>query len=220
MNTPLTLSSLLDRAQQLAGRTVGDVATLQQWPLPENLLHAKGWIGQLIENFLGAQAGSLPMPDFPELGVELKTIPVDRQGKPRESTYVCVVPLTAEPGLEWETSLVWRKLQTVLWIPILSEPSLALSDRPFGTAILWKPSAEDISILRNDWEEFMTLISMGHVEEITARQGDYLQIRPKAANNKALTAGVNSEGESMATLPRGFYLRPTFTQKIVAHYLK
>jgi DNA mismatch repair protein MutH len=218
MPSSITLTELRARAQQLAGRTLGDIAALQNWPLPKNLLSAKGWIGQLMESYLGADAGNLPIPDFPHLGVELKTIPVDRQGNPRESTYVCVVPLSAEPGQTWENSVVWQKLRAVLWVPILTEPKLLLAQRLIGTPILWQPNQADTDILRNDWEELMTLISLGRVEEITAKQGVYLQIRPKAANKRVLTQGMNIDGVHSATLPRGFYLRAGFTRKIMSKY--
>lgn len=215
MQAPITFHELHARAQQLAGRTLGEIAQLQNWPLPKNLLRAKGWVGQLIENYLGANAGSLPLPDFPHLGIELKTIPVDRQGKPQESTYVCVVPLTAQPGQTWEHSLVWQKLRAMLWIPILTESHLTLAERQVGVPLFWQPSLEDREILRNDWEELMTLINLGRVAEITAKQGTYLQIRPKAADKQALTPGRDAEGALTATLPRGFYLRPCFTSKIL-----
>ena len=215
MSLPITLTDLQQRAHQLAGHTLKELAAKQNWPLPKNLLTAKGWIGQLIENYLGAQAGSLPMPDFPHLGIELKTIPINRQGKPKESTYICVVPLTSQPGQRWEHSLVWQKLRAVLWVPVLTEPHLTLAERQIGTPLLWQPTAEDQAILRNDWEEHMTLITLGKVEEITAKQGVYLQIRPKAADKQALTHGINVEGGYSATLPRGFYLRAMFTQKII-----
>ncbi len=39
-------------------------------------------------------------------------------------------------------------------------------------------------------EELMDMIVLGQVERITARHGEYLQIRPKAANAKALTEAI------------------------------
>ncbi|MDI8106950.1 hypothetical protein MJN85_30220, partial [Salmonella enterica subsp. enterica serovar Anatum] len=36
--------------------------------------------------------------------------------------------------------------------------------------------------LRLDWEELMDMIVLGQVERITARHGEVLQLRPKAAN--------------------------------------
>jgi DNA mismatch repair protein MutH len=51
--------------------------------------------------------------DFAALGVELKTIPIDSQGKPLETTFVCVAPLTGNTGVTWETSHVRHKLKRV-----------------------------------------------------------------------------------------------------------
>lgn len=53
----------------------------------------------------------------------------------------------------------------------------------------------------------MDLIVLGKVESITARHGQVLQIRPKAANNKALTEAIGEFGQPIMTLPRGFYLK-------------
>ena len=57
--------------------------------IPANLQRHKGWPGMLIEKWLGASAGSKPQQDFPELGIELKTIPIDANFSPLETTYVC-----------------------------------------------------------------------------------------------------------------------------------
>src|SRR5699024_3829139 len=121
----------------------------------------KGWIGQLLELALGASAGSKPEQDFPELGVELKTIPIDRQGKPLETTFISVAPLMGISGLRWEDSNVCNKLSCVLWIPILGERSIAPGERMIGQPLLWRPSAQEAALLRQDWEEIMELISLG-----------------------------------------------------------
>ena len=63
----------------------------------------------------------------------------------------------------------------------------------------------------------MDMIATGELEQITAHQGQYLQVRPKAANTKTLTKGIDSEGEETLTLPRGFYLRTTLTNQILLH---
>ena len=56
----------------------------------------------------------------------------------------------------------------------------------------------------------------GNVEAITARHGNALHIRPKAANGSVLTDALDEEGNRIKTRPRGFYLRKTFTQDILA----
>ena len=91
---PKNIEELLDRCTLIAGLTLGQLAEQCQLQLPANLQREKGSVGQLLELVLGASSGSKAEPDFPHLGVELKTLPVDRFGKPLESTYVCVAPLT------------------------------------------------------------------------------------------------------------------------------
>ncbi|MEG7688999.1 MutH/Sau3AI family endonuclease, partial [Listeria monocytogenes] len=68
---------LFERAQALAGASFGELAARAQLPIPKDLKRDKGWVGMLLELYLGAMAGSKPEQDFPELGIELKTIPVD-----------------------------------------------------------------------------------------------------------------------------------------------
>jgi len=211
---------LLARATALAGYTLGELAAHAGLVLPENLKRDKGWIGVLLERYLGASAGSKPEQDFAAIGVELKTIPVDSAGRPLETTFVCVAPLTGNSGVTWETSHVRYKLARVLWIPVEGSREIPLADRRIGTPLLWSPDAKEELRLRRDWEELMDLIVLGQVEKITARHGEVLQLRPKAANSRALTAAIGEFGQPIMTLPRGFYLKKTFTGPLLArHFL-
>ena len=74
---PSSPDSLLARCHAIAGLTLGELADMANVAIPANLQRHKGWPGMLIEKWLGASAGSKPQQDFPELGIELKTIPID-----------------------------------------------------------------------------------------------------------------------------------------------
>lgn len=219
-NRPNSIAELLQRAQQIAGFTLQQVAQLHGLNAPENLRKEKGWIGQLLELHLGATAGSKPTQDFPELGVELKTIPINQQGKPLETTFVCVAPLTGNHGITWQTSNIANKLQQVLWIPVLGERVIPVAERIIGSPLLWQPSAQENQQLQQDWEELMDMIALGQVEQITARHGKYLQLRPKAANNTIRTKAYGSEGQIIQVLPRGFYLKKTFTHQLLKSHFQ
>ena len=218
LNPPENEQILLAQAQKLAGYTLGELAALAGLSIPKDLKRDKGWIGVLLELWLGASAGSKPEQDFAALGIELKTIPVDRTGHPLETTFVCVAPLTGNTGVVWETSHVRHKLKRVLWIPVEGERQIPLAERHIGTPLLWEPSAEEERQLRMDWEELMDLIVLGQVERITARHGEVLQLRPKAANSKALTDAIGADGAPILTLPRGFYLKKNFTAALLANH--
>lgn len=221
MNTPVpppqSEAELLQRASALAGQTLGQLAGQLGVQVPTDLSRHKGWVGQLIERALGATAASQAVPDFEAIGVELKTLPVDRRGRPRESTYVCTVDL-ASGGERWEASWLRRKLARVLWLPIEADKDIPLGDRRIGSAVLWSPSLEEQRLLQRDWEELTELILFGELERISARYGEVLQIRPKAANSRVLRHAVGSDGERVLTNPRGFYLRPSFTGSILRRY--
>jgi DNA mismatch repair protein MutH len=208
----------LARADQLSGLRLSELARRFALGVPPDLRRAKGFVGGLLERALGASAGSRALPDFPELGIELKTLPVDRQGAPVESTFVCTIPLTEIGQVEWQESRVRRKLAKVLWIPVEGERSLAVGERRIGQALLYTLSAEDEAVLRADWEELAGIIGRGHVEQLSGHLGRYLQIRPKAAHSRARRVGFDADGAPFAALPRGFYLRPAFTGAILARH--
>lgn len=215
---PQTEQELLTRAQALAGLTLGELAEQAGIIPPQDLRRNKGWVGQLLEWHLGASAGSKPVPDFIELGIELKTIPIGYHGRPLETTFVCVAPLIGLHGLNWHNSHIRHKLAKVLWVPVEGERDIPLADRHVGSPLLWQPSPEEEDQLRQDWEELMDMIVLGQVEQITAKHGEVLQLRPKAANNKALTEAYGANGQPIKTLPRGFYLKTHFTAAILAKH--
>jgi len=206
---------LVQKSRALAGLSLGELADTLQLNVPSSLKREKGWVGMLIETALGATAGSKPQQDFPELGIELKTIPLSFDNLPLETTYVCYAPLMGNHSITWETSNIRNKLQRVLWLPIQGEREIPVNERLIGTAFLWQPSAEQEQRMKVDWEELMDMICLGRVEQITASIGEVIQLRPKAANGKALTSAIGEDGAVIKTRPRGFYLRKSFTAEIL-----
>ena len=217
---PKTTEELLSRAQAIAGLSFGELATQLSIPVPPDLKRDKGWVGMLLETALGATAGSKAEQDFHHLGIELKTIPINAQGYPLETTFVSLAPLIQNSGVNWQNSHVRHKLSRVLWIPIEGSRSIPLAERRIGTPILWQPSEQQERQLQRDWEELMDYIVLGQLDKINARLGEVLQLRPKGANSKSLTKGIGKHGEIIDTLPLGFYLRKAFTHEILQQFVQ
>ncbi|HHF1580061.1 DNA mismatch repair endonuclease MutH [Haemophilus influenzae] len=216
---PQNLEQLLSQAQSIAGLTFGELADELHIPVPIDLKRDKGWVGMLLETALGATAGSKAEQDFSHLGVELKTLPINAEGYPLETTFVSLAPLVQNSGVKWENSHVRHKLSCVLWMPIEGSRHIPLRERHIGAPIFWKPTAEQERQLKQDWEELMDLIVLGKLEQITARIGEVMQLRPKGANSRAVTKGIGKNGEIIDTLPLGFYLRKEFTAQILKAFL-
>ena len=213
LSPALTEHALMERVNAIAGFTMQEIADRCGIALPKNLVREKGFQGQLLEMILGTTAGNQSLPDFQELNIELKTLPLTASHQPKESTFVCTTPQRTEAC--FEDSVVWKKLQRVLWIPIEANPTIPLAQRRIGQGILWSPTPEQARILKEDWTELTELLSLGRYSELTARRGQYLQLRPKAAHTKVLRASINEQGEEEFIVPRGFYLRTRFTQQIL-----
>ena len=221
LTPPKTEQELLDRCHAIAGLSVAELARQLSVEVPANLRQHKGWLGELVEKALGADAASLSEPDFMALGIELKTLPLNDKGKVQESTWVCTVPLRNASGLRWEDCCVYHKLRHVLWLPVEADASIPLAERHIGNGLLWHTDEQQLDALRTDWEELMESVALGQFESLDARHGEVLQIRPKAANSRVLVEATGPEGESIQTLPRGFYLRPGFTNALLQkHYFK
>jgi len=220
ISPPKTILELEQRAEQLAGKAIGELAALYDDRLPKDLSIDKGWQGQFIEKCLGADSGNLSQPDFSLIDVELKTLPIDYSGNVLESTYVSVVDINKRLAVNWAESVVCHKLNHVLWVPIARQKGAPYDQSTIATPFLWRPTIHQQSLLKADWENAMELISMGKIHEINAKMGEILQVRPKAANSRVLTTTTDEKGNEAQTLPRGFYLRPQFTQGLLDDFLK
>ena len=209
---PQSRKELAVRAAGLHGRTVGEVATALGCELPTESRRGKGFIGQLAERALGADPAAGDRPDFPDLGVELKTIPM-RRDIPVESTFCCSVTMATADTQLWESSRLRQRLGCVLWLPVDGVDVAALAERRFGRALLWEPSDRQLAQLRADWEDLIGALGSGRA--VGGHEGQILQLRPKAADASVRTLAPADGGAALAR-PMGFYLRASFTATILA----
>lgn len=206
---------LLTRCRAIEGFSFAQLSSALHLSIPHEQLKRKGWLGLAVELALGTTAGSKSMPDFAHLGIELKTLPLNAKGKPAESTFVTSIPLLTIHRQDWLSSQCYAKLKRVLWLPIEGDPTIPFAQRRIGSAFLWSPDSGEEQALKEDWQELTQMITMGRLEEINASIGQFLQVRPKAADAKSLCYGFGSDGAKILTLPRGFYLRARFTDQVL-----
>lgn len=211
---PQSEAELLSYCAAIEGFSFAQLAMHIDFEIPSNPNHRKGWAGLAIEKALGADAQNKSLPDFQALGIELKTLPLAQSGKPTESTFITTIPLLTIHHQTWLTSQCYSKLQRVLWVPVEGDTAIPYTQRRIGRAILWSPDTSQALQLEQDWTYLTTLISTGALETLDASQGEYLQVRPKGADGKALCYAFDASGNKVQTLPRGFYLRSSFTSLI------
>jgi DNA mismatch repair protein MutH len=208
---------LLAHARALVGVTLAELADGLGLPVPAGRVHSKGWSGQIVERELGAGDGPGRGQDFAALGIELKTVPVDRDLVPRESTAVCQIDPIAIAGESWDTSYLREKLSQVLWIGLeVSADQGSVGDRRVVATKLWTPSPDEQALLRADFELFVrSYFRRGRGAAITGHQGQVLQVRPKGRNAADRRRAFDPAGEPTQIGKCGFYLRPAFVARIL-----
>jgi DNA mismatch repair protein MutH len=209
---PRDETELVARARALSGLAIDALASHWGVRVDGSPVATKGKVGELVERALGATGGAAATWDFPAIRVELKTIPLDPRGMPRESTFVCAVSLLEAERAEWETSWVRAKLARVLWVPVSIG---ADGSRRIGDPCLWSPSSEQEHVLRDDFDEILGRVGATGIEGLSARVGRWMQLRPKAAHGRVRTRAPGADGGLVETVPRGFYLRARFTGAIL-----
>ena len=214
---PRDEAELRERLRRLGGQPLGTIARTHGVLVPADLRRSKGWVGQLLERALGATGSSRAEPDFPGLGIELKTIPIDERGRPLESTFVASLELGAFDR-RWEGSGVAKKLARVAWVAVEASPAIPLPERRCGAALLWGPTPEEEAALRADYEEIVELIDEGFGATVTGHRGTFLQLRPKGRSAADLRWALDDEGAKVRTAPRAFYLRSAFTAALLARH--
>jgi DNA mismatch repair protein MutH len=212
---PENFSELEGRLRFITGRTLGEICSSLKVSVPESTVHAKGFAGELIEAVLGTDADNAPEPDFTKLGLELKSVPVDQNFKPLESTFLCHVPLMGSRGQRFEDSALYKKVHRILLVFVLAPRDLEMAQRKILGYIFWEPTSDDLKTIKGDYDELMEMIETGGIGEITARIGAIVQLRPKGANGRELTECIGPEGSIIKTRPRGFYMRRSFMQEII-----
>jgi DNA mismatch repair protein MutH len=214
-SAPPTVDALVDRVRGLVGVPIATIAQRLGVPIDASALRTKGTSGQLLERALGATGGAQRVVDFDALGVELKSVPIDRRGVPLESTHVCTLSLADADTQTWPASWARAKLACVLFVPLVGDDGDPWHARRVGEPRLWSPTPEQARVLEADFDDIVGLIGAGGVERVSAHLGRWLQLRPKARDGRARTIAWDRDGEPIATVPRGFYLRARFVGAIL-----
>lgn len=213
---PRSEEELVDRAEDLACLTVGELADALRVALPGEPERHKGFLGTLLERALGATAENRAVPDFERLGVELKSVPVDGHGKPQESTFLTRVAWQELLDTAWTESGLHKKTRRLLFIPVEADGRWPLSVRRIGRPLLWSPDPTTEGQLSEDYDRFALAVQAGAPESIEASWGTVVQMRPKAADSRRRSSYAVSTGDGRRLPPRGFYLRARFTRELFA----
>lgn len=212
-------ASILEYAQRLLRKslreTVEHERILAELKKPQT--GSKGSFGQLVETLhFGIKNNSISEPDFPKVGVELKTSPLKQtvQGlRSKERLVLNIIDFAAEEKATFETSSFWRKNKTLLLMLYLWAAEINALDYVFRDIKYWQFPEQDLQIIRQDWETINRKIKCGLAHEIS--EGDTMYL---GACTKGATAEASMRPQPNSNIPakqRAYSLKSRYINLVV-----
>ena len=181
----------------------------------------KGGIGHVIEESLyGYKINSDAEPDFPEAGVELKVTGVikDKNGyKAKERLVLNIINYMKEAYATFDTSSFWHKNKTLMLLFYEYKRDHHPGDFMFLKAILFKYPAEDLVIIKDDWQKIIEKIRAGRAHELSEGDTFYL-----GACTKGATAATSLRPQPFSDIPakqRAYCLKNKYMTYLVRRFV-
>lgn len=185
----------------------------------------KGGLGNLLEEiYFGYKANSNPEPDFPKAGVELKVsaYEVSKKGQFRAGERLVITMISYEEPIEldFKDSKVLKKIAIILLVYYLRNRTLGSNILyPIDFVSLFSPPAEDMEIIKNDYEKIAKQIAEGNAHLLS--EGDTLYLGASTKGATALKSTVSQYyNPSVPARKRAFSLKNSYMTYVLNEYLR
>ena len=208
-------------AQLLLGKTFQDVLDDDDSGDKENQ-NNRGDLGQLIErHHFHYECNSDSNPDFPEAGVELKVTPYkeNKNGSisAKERLVLTKINYLTIVKEDFETSHFWNKSRLILLIYYLYQKEIKKRfEYEIKYSKLFTPPAEDVLIIKKDYELIVEKIRSGLAHELSESDTMYLAACTKGAKGTDRTKQPYSDIEAK---PRAFSFKQSYMTYVLNSYI-
>jgi DNA mismatch repair protein MutH len=207
-------SDLLRIYTEIQGIPFRELAETLGYDITKDPKSMKSAAGDIAELVAGKKPDALPQADLSDFDIEVKTVPLDLSGYPRENTKITALNYTSLLKETWETSHVYGKVRVVLFVPIVKEDTNRPEAWYVRSPFIWMPSRDQLSAIRKDWETIKEMVRRG--EQLTATVGEHL-IANTSGQGKGRDARSYQlpDGRTIEVKTRAFFLRRTLVAEIL-----
>ena len=217
------LSSVIDRAKAMSGKTLNDLDIVISGQSTWNP-KATGWAGNVIhrwfvddDNDSAPDLSDVSHPINKHRGLEIKTVPLDRYGDggnrakwPQALAMIDYARHHDAPNpIEIEDSVIYSKDR---WTLAVYYRYMA-EDRPSGEILgigLWDIESMEFSTIHDDYNTIRTTIREGRANELSERHTRLLSARTKSSSSSNRRSG--GQGQPKAK-PRAWALKTKYIRK-------
>lgn len=178
----------------------------------------KGASGLIVENLLGIKNNNKPEADIPEIGCEIKILPLqqNRNGdiKAKEPTAIQMINFLEVANENWNNAKIRKKIKLTFWVVYLAQENgkrLKQDDYKIIDCYLDNPNEQVNSIFKKDWEDIRECIIKGLADKLTCSMGTYIEPKTKGKNNQDKTDAPDGKGGVIKVRRRAFYYKKYYT---------
>lgn len=210
------LTPLFNTIAHIKGKTIGQLK--EELFIGEKCKMKKGAAGLIVENILGIKNNNRDEPDIPQIGCEIKILPLqkNRDGtiKAKEPTAIQMINYCEVAKETWETAKLRSKINLTFWVVYLAKEngkSKTQDEYVIVDYFLDHPSDVQNGIFKTDWEEIQSYIVRGDADKLSCSMGTYIEPKTKGANNEDKTDAPDGKGGLTRVRRRAFYYKKNYT---------
>ncbi len=210
------LTPLFNTIAHIKGKTIGQLK--EELFVGEKCKMKKGAAGLIVENILGIKNNNRDEPDIPQIGCEIKILPLqkNRDGtiKAKEPTAIQMINYCEVAKETWETAKLRSKINLTFWVVYLAKEngkSKTQDEYVIVDYFLDHPSDVQNGIFKTDWEEIQSYIVRGDADKLSCSMGTYIEPKTKGANNEDKTDAPDGKGGLTRVRRRAFYYKKNYT---------
>lgn len=210
------LTPLFNIITNAKGKTIGEIK--ESLFIGDKCKMKKGASGLIIENLLGIENNNRDEPDLPQIGCEIKILPLqkNRDGsiKAKEPTQIQMINYCEVAKETWETAKIRTKINLTFWVVYLAKENSKnkpQDDYVIVDYFLDHPSDSQKEVFKADWEEIQSYIVRGDADKLSCSMGIYLEPKTKGANNQDKTEAPDGKGGITRARRRAFYYKKNYT---------
>lgn len=208
---PKDKESILKHAKKLKGQTLNDFLIVGE--INEN---NKGGFGQILEQgYFHLDNNNKPVPDFKEVGMELKSTPMRKlkngSHSPKERLALCIINYEDIVNQTFEESFMAKNKNLLIVFYLYEKEKRPLEYRILDTTE-WIFPENDLEIIRRDWKDIRDMVNQGLAHEISGGMTFYLEAMPKGAGH-----GKDMRIQPFSDIPamqRAFGLKGKYVKQI------
>ena len=208
-----SIKSIAEYSSRLVGHTLREMTDAPELLDPKVM---RGSFGNAVEKYYFMYTpNSDSAPDFPKVGLELKTTPLKRGPHgmlvAKERLVITMIDYMTVVDESFEASHLMEKASSILLISYLWEKGVDPLDFKICLSELWGLPEEDMPQFRADWETVVNKIRSGHAEDISSSDTLYLEACTKAANSSVRRPQPFSD---VPAKPRAWALKASYMTAI------